>query len=367
MSQVSDQWCRTTNNGTRPESQTPKTTFTWTIEEFKNRPEKNGEKMSSTVFLARGPNEKTTSWKLEFFPKGKKETDNEAEQEMSIFLHNCNDFPLKAKYKVSILDSSSKKTTTFDCPVTLFASPNSSDNSAWGRIAWVSRQSIINNTEMLPEGHLTLLCVLTVIGGTEKPTGSKDVETNTNARGLEQVSEHLEKLFNCKEFSDVEIECDGEIFNCHMNILSTRSDVFRAMFQADMTENRTKKVTIKDIDSDVVRGMLLFIYTGATNGNVFKEKSRELFAAANMYQLDILKNICEDHLCSDLQINNAIENLIFGDTHQASKLRRMAMRVIARNIVKLVGTEEYQDLVKHHSLLAAEIPKALVEDKMIKQ
>ena len=275
MSQVSDQWCRTTNDETRPESQTPKITFTWIIEEFKNRPEKNGERICSTIFLAKGPKEKTTSWKLKCFPKGKKVTHNEAEQEMSIFLRNCNDFPLKAKYKVSILDSSSKKTTTFDCPVTLplFASPMSHDESSWGRIAWVSRQSIINNTKLLPDGHLTLFCALTVIGGTDKPTGTPDVETKTNA-GLEQVSEHLGKLFNSKEFSDVEIECDGEIFNCHMNILSARSDVFRAMFQADMAENRTKKVNIKDIDSDVVRDMLKFVYTGAANGYVFEEKSR---------------------------------------------------------------------------------------------
>ena len=192
-------------------------------------------------------------------------------------------------------------------------------------------------------------------------------ESVTNARGLEQVIEHFGKLFNNKEFSDMEIECDGEIFYCHQAILSTRSDVFRAMFQEDMAENRTNKVTIKEIDSDVVREMLYFIYTGCTNGNVFKEKSRELLAAAQRYQLDVLKSMCEDHLCSNLQINNAIENLVFGDLHQASKLRRMSMKVIARNLAKVVETEEYQNLVKHYPSLAAEIPMALVEDKMIKQ
>merc|ERR1719154_612052 len=300
---------------------------------------------------------------FELYPKGRK---NEAEDQLSIFLKNCNDFPIKAKYRVSILDSNSKKTNSFDCS-SMFARPNTEKFSSWGRSPWVSRQSISNNTNLLPEGHLTIFCVLTVIGGTEKPSGSLDVEveSGTTARALGQVSEHLGKLFNDKEFSDVEIECDGEIFNCHQAILSTRSDVFRAMFQADMAENRTNKVTIKEIDSDVVREMLNFIYTGCTNGNVLKEKSRDLLAAAERYQLDVLKSICEDHLCSNLQINNAIENLVFGDLHQARKLRRLAMKMIARNAVKIVGTEEYQNLVKHHPSLAAEIPMALVEDKMI--
>ena len=163
----------------------------------------------------------------------------------------------------------------------------------------------------------------------------------------------------------MEIECGGEIFSCHRNILSTRSDVFRAMFQADMAENRTKKVAVKDIDSEVAREMLLFIYTGSVNGNVLKEKSRELLAAAERYQLDVLKSICEDHLCSNLQINNALENLVFGDIHSASMLRWMALQVIARNLVKVVETEEYQNLVKHHPSLAAEIPMALVKGKII--
>ena len=222
------------------------------------------------------------------------------------------------------------------------------------------------NAGLLPEGHLTIFCVLTFIDGAEKP--DVEIENRKNARGLEQVSKHFGKLFNNKEFSDVEIECEGEIFNCHMNILSTRSDVFRCMFQADMAEKRSNKVTIKDIDTDdVVREMLNFIYTGCTNGDVFKEKSRELLAAAERFQLDVLNSICEDHIYSNLQSNNAIENLVFGDFHQASKLRRMALQEIARNVVKLVKIEEYQDLMKHHPSLAAEIPLALVEDEMIKQ
>jgi len=296
---------------------------------------------------------------LELYPKGRKP---DSEHELSIFLRTCNDFPLKAKYNFSILDSSSKKTNATDSPVHLFDPPN----GGWGRRPWVSRQSISNNTNLLPEGHLTIFCVLTVIGGTEKPSGSQDVEvkSGTNVRGLEQVSEHFGKLFNNKEFSDVEIECDGEIFNCHQAILSTRSDVFRAMFQADMAENRTQKVAIKDIDEEVAREMLLFIYTGATNEMFLKEKAGELLAAADRYQLDVLKNICEDHLCSNLQINNVVENLVFGDLYLASKLRRIAMKMIARNLVKVVKTEEYQNLVKRHPSLAAEIPMALVEDKI---
>ena len=44
----------------------------------------------------------------------------------------------------------------------------------------------------------------------------------------------------------------------------------------------------------------------------------------------------------------------------------MALKVIARNLVKVVKTEEYQNLVKDHPSLAAEIPMALVDEDKIK-
>jgi len=355
MSEVSDHWCRSTNG------ETTETTFTWTIEDFVNRSQKPGDAIYSSKFLAKKPNKKESYWQMMLYPKG----DEEPGEHLSIFLKSNNDFSLRAKFEVSILDSRSKKTRISSMSTNLF----DSTNPAWGLNQWAKRDPIINNPELLPEGHLTIFCVVDVYGPEKTISGSKDLEikSSANDRGLEQVIEQFGKLFNDQEFSDVKVECDGEIFNCHQAILSTRSDLFRAMLQADMSENRTKKVIIKEMDSEVVREMLHFIYKGGTKEDVLKEKAGELLAAAERYQLGVLKNICEDQLCANLQINNAVENLVFGDLHQANKLRKMAMKVIARNLVKVVETEEYQNLVKHHPSLAADIPMALVEDKMIKQ
>ena len=165
MSEVSDQWCRTTND------ETTKTTFTWTIEDFKNRPEKVDEKITSTVFLAKEPNGNTSSWKLVLYPKGQKGKENG----LSIFLKNWNDFPIKAKYITSILDSSSKKTNTSDHGVHLFDRRNSQDSS-WGLHSWVLRKSIFKNNDLLPGGHLTIFCVLTVYGNDNLLSGSRDAE-----------------------------------------------------------------------------------------------------------------------------------------------------------------------------------------------
>ena len=351
MSEKRHYWCKSTNSNSKV------TEFTWTIEDFENRPQKTGDFLYSSSFVIKLPNDKETYWQMKLFPKGEKPGDRDY---LSLFLQSNNNCAMSFQYEMSILDSSAKKTSTWKC--------RGDSGRLWGNPKWALRDSIINDPDLLPGGNLTIFCVVTAFGTAQILSGTRDgeaedeIESGSNiARGLKQVSEDFGKLFNDKEFSDVEIECGGEIFHCHTSILSIRSDVFRAMFQSDMAENRSKKVIIKDIDSEVAKEMLHFIYTGGTNEDVLKDNAGKLLEVAERYHLDVLKSICEDHLCSNLKISDAIENLIFGDFHQAKKLKRKALKVIARNLTKVVQTDEYQNLFKHHPALAAEIPMAIVE------
>ena len=353
----SDHWCITTNGATM------ETTFSWTIKDFKDRQEKVDESLTSSVFSAKQPDGKDTNWQLELYPNGESDADTDPEY-LAIYLLNKNKMTMRAGFRVSILNSDLKKKEKWKCSVESF-SPASSRAGDWGNGKWLLRKDLFSHKELLPSGHLTIFCELTIYGKENKLAGSKHLEKNPmlnlrSIQGLEQAREHFGKLFNSKEFSDVEIECDGKIFNCHQLILSTRSDVFRAMFQPNTKESITKKVNIDDFDPDVVGEMLKFIYTGVANEKVLKEKTGELLAAAEKYQLDFLKNICEAILCLALKVTNSIEYLVLGDMHRAAKLRRMALKMVARNMTSLVTTDEYQDLVKNYPTIVLEIPAAMV-------
>ena len=74
------------------------------------------------------------------------------------------------------------------------------------------------------------------------------------------------------------------------------------------------QVTIKDIPSDVVAEMLLYIYTGKTPN--LNHLAGDLLGAAEQYQLEMLKNICEDKLSSSLEVFNSVNLLILGNMYQ---------------------------------------------------
>ena len=141
-----------------------------------------------------------------------------------------------------------------------------------------------------------------------------------------------------------------------------------AMFLSDMIEKASRIVNIRDIRPEVVRMMLHFIYTGeALKDDVMDEIVQDLLGAASKYQLDLLKSMCEEKLCSSLDVNNSVELLVLADLHQASKLRRMALRLVAKNMDTIVDTDVYKDFSCRHPILALEVTRALVQKTGIKR
>ena len=162
----------------------------------------------------------------------------------------------------------------------------------------------------------------------------------------------------------MEVTCDEEVFYCHQNILAARSPVFSAMFQADMIENHSQKVHIKDVKKEVFSEVLKFIYTGKVSSDgSLKDKARDIIAVANKYQLDLLKKLCEAQLVSTLDASNCVELLVLGDLHQATNLKMMALDSVAMNLASLIETDVYKHFRKQHPDLEFEVTKSIVLKK----
>ena len=167
----------------------------------------------------------------------------------------------------------------------------------------------------------------------------------------------MSSFFSDKQFSDIKIQCEGQTFDCHVAILAARSPVFRRMFQADMKEKETKTVTIEDFKAEVVSEMLNFIYTGniSNHDTTISGIAKELLAAAVKYQLDLLKEICEERLCSSLEVTNCVEYLVLGDMYQTFKLRKRAMEIAVENIDSIIYTDVFKNLYYQKPELACEV------------
>ena len=91
------------------------------------------------------------------------------------------------------------------------------------------------------------------------------------------------------------------------------------MFQSNLTEDQTNTLKIDDIEPDVFKEMLRFIYTDQVeNVDALAEK---LLAAADKYMLDLLKTKCEAYLATNITGENCCQLLILADLHSVERLK----------------------------------------------
>ena len=329
-------------------------TFRFTIHNFNNRPEKFKESVKSPCFKVNGPGDLTTKWQLEIYPKGRDEV---YKKYVGIILNNIGQVKVAAKYKIDVIDGAGKDRMTYECSADEYDITGS--NYGWGRIKWLKRSKLDDHPDLLPDGNLTLKCTVTVFGPDKILSGSvsDSSKPNLSVDCQKQLGEHLGKVFSDKQFSDIKIQCEGQTFDCHVAILAARSPVFRRMFQADMKEKETKTVTIEDFKAEVVSEMLNFIYTGniSNHDTTISGIAKELLAAADKYQLDLLKKICEESLCSTLEVTNCLEYLVLGDMYQTFKLRKRAMEIAVENIDSIIYTDVFKNLYYQKPELACEV------------
>ncbi|EPY76307.1 speckle-type POZ protein isoform X2 [Camelus ferus] len=137
-------------------------------------------------------------------------------------------------------------------------------------------------------------------------------------------------------------------------------------------ENR---VEINDVDPEVFKEMMRFIYTGKAPN--LDKMADNLLAAADKYALERLKVMCEEALCSNLSVENVADTLVLADLHSAEQLKAQAIDFINRcSVLRQLGckdgknwnsnqatdimeTSGWKSMIQSHPHLVAEAFRAL--------
>ncbi|KAG6456273.1 hypothetical protein O3G_MSEX009656 [Manduca sexta] len=154
-----------------------------------------------------------------------------------------------------------------------------------------------------------------------------------------RLANDMENLLNNGFYSDVTMKStEGTEFKVHKNILASRSAVLKANFEHNTIECHTNTIE-SPLEEDVLREVLLYIYSDKVPK--INEIPDKLLAAAEYYQLEELKMLCERPLLKRLTVQNAIEILEFADLHSADTLKQETLEFIKHNpmneIVKTKG------------------------------
>ncbi|KAG8432284.1 hypothetical protein GDO86_016795 [Hymenochirus boettgeri] len=357
---VAESWCYT-------QVKVVKFSYMWTINNFSFCREETGEVLKSSAFSS-GPNDKM-KWCLRVNPKG---LDDESKDYLSLYLLlvSCPKNEIRAKFKFSLLNAKLEETKAMESQ----RAYRFVQGKDWGFKKYIRRDFLLDEANgLLPDDKLTLYCEVSVV------QDSVNISGQSNSNNLKvpecRLADDMGYLWENRAFTDCSLFVEGREFRAHKSILAARSPVFSAMFEHPMQESRKNRVYIHDVDPDVFKEMMRFIYTGKVSH--LDNIADKLLAAADKYALERLKVMCEESLCNNLTVENVADVLILADLHSAEQLKAQAIDFINRcsvlgqlgwkdrkncnsnQTMGIMETAGWKSMIKSHPHLVAEAFRAL--------
>ena len=148
------------------------------------------------------------------------------------------------------------------------------------------------------------------------------------------------------EFEIREVGADGlssksTVLKAHRVVVSSRCPWFRRALTSGMKESIERRIVLHDVTLPVFKSFLHFLYAGLYRLDLSQESANmlaDLLLLADRYEVDQLKDCCEEALLDKVDSNSCFALLALADQFQAGALRRAAFQYIAQR--PSLSTEE---------------------------
>ncbi|KAL6659269.1 hypothetical protein ACP70R_003309 [Stipagrostis hirtigluma subsp. patula] len=287
-------------------------------------------------------------WAIRFYPDGYGDS---AKDNVSVYLELMSSHAeVRASCGMSLLNQNtglpesvcSQSTTT-----TLFSSKGSPFSPGF----LIPRSSMLEleSAGYVVDDCLTIECTVTVIRDSEVSNTTGDLEIEVPPPDL---ADDFFKLLSEEEGANVTFSVGGESIRAHKIVLAARSPVFKAQLYGPMKEKRARRVTVEDMQPDVFRALLHFIYTDSRpdwedlTDDEYYEINKHLLVAADRYAIERLKLLCASTLVEFLNVENVASTLALADQHSCDRLKDVCIEFMASSgeMDAVVETQGYANL-----------------------
>jgi len=231
-----------------------------------------------------------------------------------------------------------------------------------------------NAAQLVPGDKLTIQCKLSVFGDTNTAVSEarNGVKTgHSHELTSSQLGRDLGKLLSAEtdsshpspssssiqpsvatlNHSDVTLQVGEEAFPAHKAILSARSQVFASMFDHNMIEQQSSVVEIADMEALVMRHFLHFLYTGELGAALDVQLAKDLFMAADKYQVHQLKTFCEAFMSKNLTPENVSYVMVLAHLHACVDLKHQAMDFFSSCASRVMESPAWEEVASAHPAL----------------
>ena len=172
-------------------------------------------------------------------------------------------------------------------------------------------------------------------GGDRDKAGYR--RSSRGSRGLRStLADDFHSVVDDPDFSDVRFVVEGRVVHAHRVVLAARCEHFQAMFKSGMRETTAKEIVIPNVKHTAFLALLRYLYSDVVTADA--EVAIELYAAADMYNIERLKRSCEVMVQKQIDRESAPRLLQIADQMHAVKVRDVILTFIVRNFDEVSKT-----------------------------
>lgn len=142
-----------------------------------------------------------------------------------------------------------------------------------------------------------------------------------------RISKRYSEILENQLYSDFLIVVKRKKFKVHRAILASQSPVFKTMFDGCMQESIQNQSKVDHVKPEIFAHLLSFIYSEKIPENL-EDVAMELYEAAHYYQVENLKEICEEEVYGQLTAENALEMYKWAFLYEIDDLKAEAWKIV---------------------------------------
>ncbi|RCV32525.1 hypothetical protein SETIT_7G010200v2 [Setaria italica] len=301
-----------------------------------------GEYIKSRPFTVGGHR-----WCIQYYPNGHT---SESADCVSLFLSLDDESvtkALKVQHRFCFIDDMEEET-----PSLTSESVNSfGSHSGWGR-PWFIKREALEKSKHLKDDSFFVRCDVAIINELYTEEMSEAPTATFVSVPPSDLHQHLGDLLQSEKGADVVFEVGSETFKAHRCVLAARSPVFSAELFGLMKESDAAGIVhVDDMEAHVFKALLFFVYTDSLpelNGEAEVAMSQHLLVAADRYNLERLKLICERKLCKCIEASTLATILALSEQHYCHGLKKACFNFLSSpvNLKAVLATDAFEYLNK---------------------
>ena len=322
---------------------TDKFSYTWTIHDFDTMAvESYRRNLKSPKFLERHKST-TITWWITFIESGKFMPTNYQclkpnTTELALIGHVSEKCKIFSKFQLSIVNECIEKSITSQIKEDIqLYEPGSELIFAKFPVPH-SAKGLARKEGICPNGNLTIQCDITLLN-------EQNEMINQQVPNCE-LSDDISALLKTQNFCNVKLVVNSKEFHAHKFMLAARSSVFAALLERE-ADKINSTIEIINIDIEVFEEVLRYIYTGKISG-LTVEMAMKLLVAAERYDLNRLRIMCEVFIDENVTKDNVIDILIIAGTHKSIRGMMQAKKFIDMYFGSVKKTNTFRSLCKSH-------------------